>query len=93
MEEKYNLNQLRGAYGAGYYAGKKAEEKVTLTFEEFGSVCIGCEIIEMSQIDEPKMCGISTEPIPDIGCYEKGVLCNAENCPFWAEWKKEGKIT
>ena len=27
MTEKYNLNQLRGAYGAGYYAGKKAEEK------------------------------------------------------------------
>ncbi len=26
MADKYNLNQLRGAYGAGYYAGKKAEE-------------------------------------------------------------------
>ena len=56
MTEKYNLNQLRGAYGAGYYAGKKAEEKVTLTFDDFRWTCFG--MFGQTEEKEEYDCGI-----------------------------------
>ena len=88
MAEKYNLNQLRGAYGAGFYAGKNAEEKVTLTFDEFRRACIGmfCETEEKKEYD----CGINWEGFAEMKTWP---LCKPGNCPFWIDWKKEGKIT
>ena len=86
MTEKYNLNQLRGAYGAGYYAGKKAEEKVTLTFEEVRLLCGGA--VDGRDMEGYKnTCGLFYD--------ENGLRseCKSENCPYWIGWKKEGKIT
>ena len=35
-------------------------------------------------------CGINWEGFAEMKTWP---LCKPENCPYWIDWKKEGKIT
>ena len=87
MADKYNLNQLRGAYGAGFYAGKKAEETVTLTFDEFKLLC-GQASNERFNIDD-------AEYTCSLTYLEHGLqpACKPAACLKWEALRQKGKIT
>ena len=90
MAEKYNLNQLRGAYGAGYYAGKKAEEKVTLTFEDFRLLCGGASKERFNLDDAEYTCSLTYIEVKGGNVQP---ACKPLACYKWEHLRQEVKIT